>query len=213
MPDPSEHRVIGPDGQLVFAPGCQFLYVVQSVFLKLIVVAVRNIAAYRGIHPPNPFFHVRDGYDRQRSRTVTSFVNPEYGMEDLSSHVRVHGRVNFGYEAEICVDEFAQPDIVLHCADSRSAGYKEFESRYAEGILAVHQEQADPECIHSCGVYSVFRCPRFCLSLPQLVRDPPDLPDLCRVKVLWNGKRRCLFHGKVSFLSEIPDERNALPPE
>jgi len=42
VPDPSEHRVIGPDGQLVFAPGCQFLYVVQSVFLKLIVVAVRK---------------------------------------------------------------------------------------------------------------------------------------------------------------------------
>ena len=91
-------------------------------------------------------------------------------------------------DAEVAVDELAEPPVVVDRARSRPAADEELEAGDAERVLDVDGEQADPELILAGRPNPVLLGPEPSVSGALLVRHAPDLSDLLRPVEVGHGQ-------------------------
>jgi len=120
------------------------------------------------------------------------FIHQENGMENLQRLVGIHGGKDPGNDAQIAVDEFAQPAVVIHRAGAAESAYEQLKFRDAERILHIHQQQRHPDVI-------LARRPQFKPLAPfqrvvgaLLVLNPPYFSHFIGLKMCRKGKIQML---------------------
>ena len=139
--DPAQHRVEGPDRQVVLAALLECLRVVAKVLLG--VVGIEPEAGCRErIDPPAPRLDVLRGHERERLRVPSLAVDQHRAVEDLQRLVRVERGHDLRQRAEVAVDELAEATSVVERPCPRAPGDEELEARRAERVLHVDDDDA-----------------------------------------------------------------------
>ena len=144
VPDAAEHGVIGPDGQVVLPALGQLPRVVGQVALRVVDVDPERLGD-RGVHSPAAGLDVLGRDERIGSGTVALLVDEPDRVEHLHRTVGVEARKDLRDRGEVAVDELAQTPVVVDRARARAPGDEELEARYAERVLDVDGEEAEPK--------------------------------------------------------------------
>jgi hypothetical protein len=189
VPDPAEHRVVGPDREVVLPAALERAGVVQEVPLP--VLGVHGDALEGGrVHAPASALDVVGGNERVRGWVSTLVVDEVPGVEDLHRLVRVHRRDDARDRIEVLIDELAQAPVVVERARAAAPRDEELELGQTEGVLDVDEHDAEAEGILVRRAQRMLARPLARFSRTLLVPHRPDLADAVR-----RDERRDRQHG------------------
>lgn len=189
----SQHGMVGPDFELIFAGIAQTLGIVLSIRLQIGVVAAAEFVGEGGVDTPFAALDVveRDERGERSVGVVAVLVNPEHRMENLVRHVCVEGRHDLRDDAQIAVDELARPDTVFDCRPTATTTNEQLtpRRRKAERDLVVDDQQTDLDLVCRAMLDVVSLAKGDCILLALQVGDWPHLVSLAPVEETWNRKR------------------------
>jgi hypothetical protein len=139
VPDPAEHRVVGPDREVVLATLGEPPRVVQQVALRIVRVNAER-ACDGGVHSPAARFHVFDRDERQGIRMVAVLVDEPDRMKDLHRVVGIQAGEDLRDHAQVAVDELAEAAGVVDRRPSRAPADEQLEVGDTERVLHVDGE-------------------------------------------------------------------------
>ena len=190
--DAAQHRVVGPDRELVLPGGLECSRVVQEMALRVLRVEP-EAASHDLVDAPAPRLDVVGGDERVRRRMLTVGVHEPDGVEHLHRLVRVQGGDDLRDRVEVAVDELAEAAVVVDGPRPGAAAHEELEGRDAERVLDVDRDEADPKGVLDRRLDLVLLRPCFGIARELLVLHPPDLAHGRRVEM--GGHRQ---HGSNS---------------
>ena len=140
MPDTTQHGMIGPDRERVFAFLLERFGVVDE---HLLAVFRRDgkLGGEGGVKEPGPAFEFGGVDIGVGGGMIAVLIDEEGGVEDLQSAVGVHGGGDVRDGIQVAIDELTQAGVIFHRATSAAPTDKQFEAGEAEGVLHVDQHQ------------------------------------------------------------------------
>jgi hypothetical protein len=170
--DAAEHRVVGPDREVVLPADGQLPGVMREVALRVLGVDPERRGHAR-VHLPAPRLHLHVRDEGVGRRMAAVLVHEPDRVEDLHGAMGVEARHDLRDRAEVAVDEVAETAVVVDGSGSRTPSDEELEARDAEGVLDVDGEQAHLEAVLARGPQVVFPRPVRRLAGTLLVGDSP----------------------------------------
>ena len=180
--DPAQHRVEGPDRQVVLAALLERPRVVAKVLLGVVGIEPETGRGER-VDPPAPRLDVLSGHERERLRVPSLAVDQQRAVEDLERLVRVERGHDLRERAEVAVDELADAARVVERPGPRAPGDEELEARRAERVLHVDDDEGDPEAVVRRRLDRLLGAPALGVLESRRVVDAPDLADAIGVPV------------------------------
>ena len=139
---PSQHRVIGPDHELVLPVRGEPTAIMLEILLEGGQARPGDGGDDVGIDTIRPVDHVVHTDRRHRFRVSAVGVDEEDWMKDLNRLVGVEARMNLRDERQVAVDEARKSRRVLDGASPGGTADIELELRQAEGVL--HIDEPEP---------------------------------------------------------------------
>jgi hypothetical protein len=102
--------------------------------------------------------------------------------------VGIHGWTNLSDHAEVPVDKFAEPTIVINGSCAGAAAHVELKPGNAERILYVDGKEAHPESVTDGRFDLLLLSPSLSLCSSLLIWNPPNLSHLTRLIMFRNWK-------------------------
>src|SRR5215211_256429 len=158
MTDTAEHRVVGPNREVVLPTVRQSSRVMREVALGVVDVDSEGVGD-RGIDSEAAGLDVLGRDERVGSRMVAVAIDEPDRVEHLRRVVSVEARKDLRDRVEIAVHELAEPAIVVDRSSAGAARDEELEVRDAERVLDVYDEQAEPERVVGGRPQAVLLCP------------------------------------------------------
>jgi hypothetical protein len=187
MPDPAEHGVERPDREVVLPPGGERTDITREVVGG---VVEPERAGRRVVDTPASGGDVLLRDEGVGVGMAAVLIDQKRRMEDLECLVGVERDDDLRDQAELVVDERAQPPAVVERAVARAAPHEELEAGRAERVLRVDGEEAHTSFVPHRGLEPVFLGPRRRIVKAAFVLDPPHVADLSQVDMRRKRKRR-----------------------
>ena len=186
--DAAQHRVIGPDGEVVLAGSLQPARVIEQVPLTVLEIDAQT-TRHLGVELPAALLDVLYANQRERFGVPAIVIDEIDGVEDLHCLVRIQCRDHPGDPVQVAIQEGAQAAAVIDRTGTGASAYIELEIRYTEGVLGIDDEQADAARVSGGRPDAVPRGPLPGFPGPHLVGDAPHGPDPIGCEMGWDGKR------------------------
>ncbi len=106
MTYPTQHGMIGPDGEIIFVAGLQLPGVMKKIFLPVSLAKPQVTRKFR-VELPDTALNILCRNQGIGWRMFSLFVDQEQAVKNLGRLVRVQRRTNFRNHIQITIDELA----------------------------------------------------------------------------------------------------------
>lgn len=144
--DSTEHRVEGPDHQLILPLLVQALVVVAEPLIEP-RIADPQAWAHFWIDRPAPSRHIIHRHHRIGIRRFPGLIHDEGTVEDLHGRVGIHGHEDSRDVRHVAIDELRKPYRVLDRSSARSSADIQFTAGHAKRDLLVNAEKCHTRAV------------------------------------------------------------------